>query len=67
MHVFLHVTGHVEVDDVLHVRDVEPSGRHGRGHDDRGLAALEAPGRRRVTSRVTLLELHTESGYKASR
>ena len=46
MHVLLYVAGHVEVDDVLDVGDVEAPGRHRRGHDDRGLAGLEAPGER---------------------
>ena len=39
--VLLHVPGQVEVDDVLHVGDVQTSGRHRRRHDDRGLPGLE--------------------------
>ena len=42
MDVLLHVPGQVEVDDVLHVGDVQTSGRHRRRHDDRGLPGLES-------------------------
>lgn len=44
MDVLLHVARHVEVDDVLHVGDVEATGGDGRGYDDRGLATLEPSG-----------------------
>ena len=34
MNVLVHLVGHVVVDDVLDVGNVEPAGRHGGGHQD---------------------------------
>ena len=41
VNVLLHVAGHVEVDDMFHVGDVQTSGGHGCGHYDGGLATFE--------------------------
>ncbi len=41
MHVLLDVRGQIEVDDVLHVGDVQPAGGDGRGNQDRVLAVPE--------------------------
>ena len=41
MHVFLNVTGDVEIDDVLDVRDVEATCSYCRGNQQRGVTSLE--------------------------
>ena len=41
MDVLLDVTGHVKVNDVLHIGDIKTSGSHCGRHNDGGLAGLE--------------------------
>ena len=40
--ILLNVVGNVKVDHMLHVRDVQPTGRHCRGNQEWGAACLEA-------------------------
>lgn len=42
MNVLLNVAGHVEVDDVLHARDVKAPGSNSRGHYDGSLATFKS-------------------------
>ena len=43
--VLVNVLGKIKVDDVLHVRNIETSCRHRRGHENGRAALLEAPQR----------------------
>ena len=41
VHIFVHVVGHVIVDDMSHVGDIQPPGSHSSCHQDRLIASAE--------------------------
>ena len=57
VHVVLNGEGEGEVDDIVHVGDVQPAGRHISGHQQRDLPALELLHRHRPDRGTNLVTL----------
>ena len=54
VHVLLHVSRQVKVDDVLHVGDVQTTSSDSGGHDDRSLTSFKS-----IKITIVLLQLST--------